>query len=52
MEKLWESVINEEWVLELKLKKVEITSKTKPCSSGAETRDVEIEHLGRDGEWW
>lgn len=36
----------------VEIEKVEITSKTKPCSSGTETREVEIEHLGRDGEWW
>jgi len=52
MEKLWESVINEEWVLELRLKKVEMAPKGELCILDVETKGIEIEHLGRDGEWW
>jgi len=52
MEKLLKSIINEEWVLELKLKKAEKVFKNKNCTPNGGRRELEIEHIGRDGEWW
>jgi len=52
MEKAVRNIIGEEWVLELKLKKVQKPSKVKRVTSSSERNHNCIEHLGRDGEWW
>jgi hypothetical protein len=52
MEKVLRNLIGEEWVLELKLKKVQKPSKAKHAAVSNERNHNHIEHLGRDGEWW